>query len=128
MVLFDLSLSGSEKIKEDNQSDWHYLCYRCKSHIASYRDIFNIPGKGSTHYLRNTFGLNFHVITFINCQNLLNVSSPFEEYSWFLPYSWIVTNCRYCQDHLGWRFVHEKSQPAEFFGLIQDKLIIDYRE
>lgn len=125
MVLLDLSLRNPEKTVQDVSGKKSYLCSLCKNLITSSENIFEVSGMGSRHHFVNSFGFDFNLITFIYCENVIGVSEAIAENTWFPPYAWVVLNCVICGDHLGWLYQNEDRDPKRFYGLIQEKLVLD---
>lgn len=128
MVLLDLSLTNPEKISQDVSHEKKYLCSNCKMLITSNRYLYDYPQKGSSHHFKNSFGFDFNLVTFLFCENIVKSSEAYFENTWFPPYLWLVINCVGCKDHLGWQYENKDQNPIIFYGLIQEKLVLDLHD
>jgi hypothetical protein len=72
------------------------------------------------HTFANPHGFEFRIACFADAPGCLEVGEE-SAYRPRLPgFTWQVTLCRQCGEHLGWLF---RSPGARFFGLILDRLV-----
>lgn len=110
-------MQGEESgAKECKDGKW-VRCRNCHYKIALFSDKLYINDV-HTHLFKNPAGIFFRVICFSNAPGSFNISEYTEDNSWFSGYSWSITICRSCNNHLGWHY----SGPSEFYGLIADRL------
>ena len=81
-------------------------------------------GVNSNHV--NPGGYTFTVTTALRCSNLMIVSRPSPEFSWFEGYCWEIIVCGKCGNHVGWRFStnDQSRKPKAFYGLKSDSYIL----
>ena len=72
------------------------------------------------HLQCNPNGFTFVFKCFSKAPGCLLLGKPTEENTWFKGYSWRLSLCQNCGEHLGWYF--KKQDIDIFFGLISDKL------
>ncbi|XP_050091140.1 protein cereblon [Anopheles aquasalis] len=100
---------------------WYFICKRCDSEIANYNDIFAMSKQGVQTSYCNPSGYVHDTLTVLKTKenSTLTVDRPSTDFSWFPGYSWQITVCANCRQHLGWKFVATKKNflPKSFFGL-----------
>ncbi|MBN1411438.1 MAG: hypothetical protein JW969_11390 [Spirochaetales bacterium] len=128
MVLLDLSLTDPKIITDADENDGKVVCVRCKTSISDKKYMITVTGDSPFHTFTNPHGFSFNIITFGYCENVMEVSEPVGEYSWFPGYLWSILACRECHEHLGWRFSGDVGEVNQFFGLIREKLIFPLGE
>lgn len=94
-------------------------CRNCSLRIALQSDKVNI-NHADSHIFENPAGIFYRVICFTHAPGATNISEYTNDNTWFTGYSWSITICRSCNNHLGWHYI---SCSADFFGLIADRLI-----
>jgi hypothetical protein len=105
-------LAGEEEEK--------YFCLACGHLVTLARWRMEKNGEHQ-HQCFNPAGILFHILTFHDAPGVVSAGRPSAEFSWFQGYSWRVSLCAGCRDHLGWQFSGAEL-PAVFFALIRDKL------
>ncbi|XP_058811690.1 protein cereblon-like isoform X2 [Topomyia yanbarensis] len=99
----------------------YFICKRCEHEIASYNDIFAMSKQGVQTSYCNPSGYVHETLTIYKTKDnsTFTVDRPSTEFSWFPGYSWQITLCANCRQHLGWKFVATKKNylPASFYGL-----------
>ena len=122
MEIISKCLNAPESVAEDSaisEDEKIILCAACFHHITD-------PGKqilinqSFSHVFTNPHGLVFEIGSFAEAMGCYIVSSPSNEFSWFIGYLWSIAACQNCLNHLGWAF---SSQTDRFWGLILDRLI-----
>uniref|UniRef100_H3GRX7 Protein cereblon n=1 Tax=Phytophthora ramorum TaxID=164328 RepID=H3GRX7_PHYRM len=103
------------QVKED------IFCSMCSSFLANTRDIFSMTERGAAGgTFVNPGGHVFQVLTLreVDHAHVFMDMMRSTEDTWFAGYSWSVTHCNSCYQHLGWRFdrVDSTRLPASFFG------------
>ncbi|XP_058064285.1 protein cereblon [Anopheles bellator] len=100
---------------------WYFICKRCDNEIANYNDIFAMSKQGVQTSYCNPSGYVHDTLTVLKTkENSTNtVDRLSTEFSWFPGYSWQITVCANCRQHLGWKFVATKKNflPKSFYGL-----------
>ncbi|EAT43510.1 AAEL005081-PA [Aedes aegypti] len=99
----------------------YFLCKRCDNEIGSFNDIFAMNKQGVQTSYCNPSGYVHDTLTIYKTKenSTFTVDRPSTEYSWFPGYSWQITLCSNCRQHLGWKFVATKNNylPKSFYGL-----------
>ncbi|ELP86248.1 hypothetical protein EIN_112720 [Entamoeba invadens IP1] len=114
-------------------------CKSCKEQgnetvFAKTNQIFSEKQKNHV----NQFGYTFSVTTVETADNLIEVSEPNPEFSWFEGYNWQIIVCVQCGTHVGWKFTqidrpeegeqneeHNGHQRALFYGIRSDTYVIE---
>jgi hypothetical protein len=104
-------------IDEGSDKKWA-RCRSCHYKIALISDKTDI-NHADTHIFENPAGIFFRVVCFTEAPGTIDISDFTEENTWFNGYTWSITLCRFCNNHLGW---HYSSGSKEFYGLIADRL------
>ena len=122
MEIISKHLDDPESVAESSttvEDEKIILCGACFHHITD-------PGKqipineSFSHIFSNPHGIVFEIGCFSEAKGSYIASSPSDEFSWFMGYSWSIAGCQNCLNHLGWAF---SSQTDRFWGLILDRLI-----
>jgi len=124
MILLDLSLTDPKIIEELSKGKEAFLCYLCKVKITEKKYIISVSGGTPYHTFTNPYGFSYNVMTVSFCEMIRESTGPVLEHTWFPGYTWSILSCASCSEHLGWRFASPDRQPASFYGLIRDKLIL----
>ncbi|KAL7719739.1 CULT domain-containing protein [Entamoeba marina] len=103
-------------------------CAHCRNRnnetpICSTRQIISINVGGVTTNHVNPGGFTFTITTTSTAVNVLSVTLPSAEFSWFEGYTWEIVECAICRNHIGWRFQAiegEEITPRTFYGLRSD--------
>lgn len=103
-------------------------CAHCGSFLASTREIFSMSVQGAGGTFVNPGGYVYQIMTLrsVDRERVAIDERRFTQDSWFPGYSWSITSCRTCPNHLGWRFDHvdESLEPATFFGFRRAALVL----
>jgi len=108
--------SSTASGESDPASDW--LCAWCLNRVASEKDRAR-PGGQSEFSFANPQGVWFHILTFLRAYGCRQAGVPTLEHTWFPGHAWSYCVCASCGVHLGWFY----SGPAEFVGLIRDRIV-----
>lgn len=102
-----------------------YYCFGCQTQIGQQSDVFAMSIEGAQSIYVNPDGYLHDTMTLINATNLVLVSTPSTDYSWFPGYAWSIAVCANCHKHIGWQFIAQKPrlQPHKFYGLSRSSLI-----
>lgn len=99
----------------------YFICKRCANEIGSYNDIFAMNKQGVQTSYCNPAGYVHETLTIYKTKenSTFTIDRPSTEFSWFPGYSWQITLCANCRQHLGWKFVATKNNylPKSFYGL-----------
>ena len=93
-----------EKSKKGQSS---IRCKHCGATISQMLQIFSVGGsEGTTGAYVNCHGIVHHTMTLrdIEAQSVICIGQPETKDSWFPGYSWQISYCSTCHDHLGWKF------------------------
>ncbi|KAK9500734.1 hypothetical protein O3M35_001939 [Rhynocoris fuscipes] len=102
-----------------------YYCFGCQTQIGQQSDVFAMSIEGAQGIYVNPEGYLHDTMTLINATNLVLISTPSTEFSWFPGYAWSIAVCANCHKHIGWQFIAQKPklQPRKFYGLTRSSLI-----
>jgi hypothetical protein len=109
-----------EEITDDDiSSDRKWVrCRNCGFKIALATDKIRI-NDADHHIFKNPAGIFFTVVCFASAPGAINITGYTEENTWFTGYSWSISICAGCGNHLGW---HYNSGVSGFYGLITYRL------
>uniref|UniRef100_A0A0A9YEK0 Protein cereblon n=1 Tax=Lygus hesperus TaxID=30085 RepID=A0A0A9YEK0_LYGHE len=99
-----------------------YCCHTCDNLIGYQKDFFAMSVEGAQSTYVNPGGYVHDTITLSTATNLIIISNPSTEYSWFPGYAWEIAVCCHCQKHIGWKFTSKKLVPKTFWGLSRQSL------
>jgi len=105
-------LKKLEKRKKEQSS---IRCKHCGATISQMRQIFSVGGsEGTAGAYVNCHGIIHHTMTLRDIDKLLG--QPETKDSWFPGYSWQISYCAICHDHLGWKFrkVNQRSDENDY--------------
>lgn len=112
--------SGSETETFSPEDD-RILCARCQAEIT--RRCWQVVRGGQlSHMFLNPAGHAFEVICFSQAQGVQPVGAAILEATWFSGYTWRVSVCAHCSQHIGWLYEAVSGTDA-FFGLIRPRLL-----
>lgn len=94
------------------------LCRPCGATVTTADDGVRIRG-AHVHRRVNPAGLVYEFGCFASAPGVVSVGEPTSEFSWFEDARWVISVCRSCGAHLGWRF----SGAREFYALILVRLL-----
>ena len=95
------------------------LCASCRSLIARPRDGIEVNGAHS-HAFVNPVGMIFRIRCFSAAPGAARMGEESDHWTWFPGFLWQAAVCKYCFEHLGWRY---RNAESTFFGLIADHLL-----
>ena len=100
--------------------DDEIYCAKCGAMVTrgSWRVVMNGDHE---HTLFNPHGRMFRVLCFSEAPGASDHGDFTEEFTWFRIYAWVLSLCRGCRTHLGWRYEGARV-PKVFFGLIKFRL------
>ena len=94
------------------------LCRPCGAAVSTADDRVRIRG-AHVHRRVNPAGFVYEFGCFASAPGVEPVGDPTSEFSWFEDAHWVISVCRSCGAHLGWRF----SGAREFHALILVRLL-----
>jgi hypothetical protein len=94
------------------------LCKKCSAGIAKEIDRIGREGK-HLHTFFNPAGVVYEIGCFRQASGCYIGGPRSNEFPWFAGYSWQISFCASCSEHLGWFF---SSSEDTFFGLIVNRL------
>lgn len=118
-----------EKVLELEKRETFVCCKMCRSQLSAVSNMFTIGGaEGTTGAYVNEHGIIHQTITLreVDEEKLWYTGRPEVRDSWFPGYSWTIAYCRYCHNHLGWKFLPAgrlgsaavtDDRPEQFWGL-----------
>ncbi|HEY3236564.1 MAG TPA: cereblon family protein [Polyangiaceae bacterium] len=117
-------LSPTQSHELDSAYRARLRCRTCGTVIANSSALFN-PGAEHPLVFSNPHGVVSEITTLRSALNLLMVTAPTTDATWFSGYGWQVALCAGCGTHLGWRFSAASPglSPAFFFGLLTKELV-----
>lgn len=107
---------------DQKKSRTKFVCKICKTQISDQKYLFSINNSTPFHTFYNPNHYRYDILTFTQCQSVLDATPPTSEFTWFAGYSWSILICSNCTEHLGWRFENSELSPAQFFGMIHERL------
>ncbi len=122
IYLLDASTEKQRKTRklsaiEDAPERQSLICVNCGQIITSNAERISVQS-AHEHHCINPAGIEFHIACFSAAPGCISVGAASAEHSWFQGYSWRISVCSNCHQHLGWRFHRSDS----FYGLIVDRL------
>jgi hypothetical protein len=115
------------KVVALEEEETFVCCKLCRNKISAVSNLFTVGGaEGTTGNYVNEYGAIHQTVTLrdvLEEENLIYRGRPETRDSWFPGYSWTITHCRYCHDHLGWKFqlvektMSSDERPKQFWGL-----------
>lgn len=112
-----LQIPAEQEEKAQNSAR-DLLCAACGHPVTRDDQRISVAG-GHTHDCTNPHGLRFRIGCFASAPGCRIVGDGYLENTWFAGYSWRVTLCHNCHEHLGWYF---RADERSFFGLILARL------
>lgn len=110
---------SDELLRADHDSDKKWIrCRSCFNKVALVSDKIEVDNT-EIHIFENPSGIFFRIICYSDAPGSVNISEYTDEATWFPGYSWSITLCRSCKNHIGW---HYDSGYGKFYGLIADRL------
>jgi hypothetical protein len=105
--------------REGRGSEGALVCAQCRNLVTSRASAISMGGSHA-HSFANPHGFEFRIGCFADAPGCREVGEESAYWTWFPGFTWRVSLCRNCGEHLGWLF---RSPDARFFGLILDHLI-----
>lgn len=109
----------SKTKKEEEQV---YKCSACGTEITKDKFLCSVNSDSPFQSFMNPNGFYFDLITFSDCESVIDLPAATFEHTWFPGYAWRILGCAKCSQHLGWSFEAANKTPSQFYGLIRDKL------
>jgi len=94
------------------------ICRQCGNIITSPDEVIEIDGS-HVHTFMNPSGFVFTIGCYKNAQGCVTRGYPTADFTWFSGFSWSVSLCSLCFNHLGWYY---QSDLSAFYGLILENL------
>jgi len=122
-VLLKSGASSTAENSETRSSDGPraqgaLVCARCRGLVTSQASAISVSGSHA-HAFTNPHGFEFRIGCFADAPGCTELGGESSYWSWFPGFTWQVSLCRQCGEHLGWLF---RSPDARFFGLVLDRL------
>jgi hypothetical protein len=115
-----LQITPDANIEQDIEEDLGDELYCVACGHAVTRHVWRVSrGDGHEHIFFNPAGLVFSIVCFKEAPGVASGGAASDEFSWFKGYTWQVSACAGCSEHLGWQF---SCADEVFFGLIKPKL------
>ena len=117
---------GSESVGSDSETRYRegrdpqgaLVCALCRNLVTSRALAISMSGSHA-HTLANPHGFEFRIGCCADAPGCLEFGEESAYWTWFPGFTWRVSLCRQCGEHLGWLF---RSADAHFFGLVLDRL------
>ncbi|HET7292256.1 MAG TPA: cereblon family protein [Vicinamibacteria bacterium] len=94
------------------------LCAYCRALVTSRAAALEMSGSHA-HTFVNPHGIQFRIGCFADAPGCGVRGAESSYWTWFPGFTWRISVCRHCGEHLGWLF---RSPDARFYGLILDRL------
>jgi hypothetical protein len=95
------------------------LCGNCGNIVTGPEQIITVNDHHK-HTFLNPVGLIFQIGCFSHANGCLIDEQFTLENTWFAGFSWSISMCSDCLEHLGWFYQKDEHH---FFGLILDRLV-----
>ncbi|KOX73264.1 Protein cereblon [Melipona quadrifasciata] len=125
LLNYDCAISRLQREIRYLVEDKIFVCCNCDSYIGRQSHMFPMSKEGPQGTYCNPSGIIHETVTLYHAQGLaLSNNPPSINYTWFPGYAWTVATCKYCGDHMGWKFtaVQNNLKPKAFWGLIRKSL------
>jgi hypothetical protein len=109
----------AEETKTLSKDEPVILCIYCNQQITDPSRQINV-NNAFQHVFANPNGHVFEIGCFSEAKGCVQHSISSNEFSWFTGFSWQISVCSYCSNHLGWFF---SSESKSFYALIMDRII-----
>lgn len=100
-------------------TDGRLYCGRCEVEITT-EDARVVRGGAHQHVFMNPEAYVYKVGCFAKAPGCVVTGRPTSYFSWFQGYAWSYALCKFCDQHLGWRY---DGAAGSFFGLIVERLV-----
>ncbi|HSD25788.1 MAG TPA: cereblon family protein [Vicinamibacteria bacterium] len=118
---------GTETVGPDTETRYRerpgtqgaLVCALCRNLVTSRASAVSMNGSHA-HTFANPHGFEFRIGCFADAPGCTDAGEESACWTWFPGFTWRVSLCRQCGEHLGWLF---GSPDARFFGLILDRLV-----
>jgi hypothetical protein len=115
----DVVSAGEEsRDRERTGAPGALVCAHCGNLVTSRASAIAMAGSHA-HTFANPHGFEFRIGCFADAPGCREVGEESAHWTWVPGFTWRVSLCRHCGEHLGWLF---RSSDARFFGLILDQL------
>jgi hypothetical protein len=94
------------------------VCVRCLGFVTSPSAALSMSGSHADTFV-NPHGFEYRIGCFADAPGCLEWGEESDYWTWFPGFTWQMSLCRRCGEHLGWLF---RSPDARFYGLILDRL------
>jgi len=100
-----------------------YQCIRCSGFLSYSDQLVRIETR-NRHFFVNPAGVECDFYTFSECPGAVAHGGATEADTWFPGYRWRMAFCRYCGQHLGWRYEAMSifERPRKFWGILVSHL------
>jgi len=122
-MLFETDNPTQVHKKTEKKKEAVYKCAACHTKITKEKHLCSIDSDSPFQSFINPNGFYFDVITFTECESVIDLPESTIEHTWFPGYAWRILGCSKCNQHLGWTFEAADKSPAKFYGLIRDRLM-----
>ena len=123
MLLESPETKPDVKTKTEEKKENVYKCAVCQTKITKDKYLCAVNSDSPFQSFMNPGGFYFDVITFLECESIIDVPGASFEHTWFHGYAWRIIGCAKCSQHLGWSFESAAKKPPRFYGLIRDRLV-----
>ncbi|CAI2350767.1 unnamed protein product [Caenorhabditis sp. 36 PRJEB53466] len=91
------------------------VCSECESPVFRSEHILRITDPTMNHV--NAHGIVHRITLVSQLENFRVMTRPSFEFTWFPGYAWVILQCAYCGQHLGWEYQSETRNPRIFYGI-----------
>jgi hypothetical protein len=112
-------VDSATRHRQEPKSQGALVCSYCRGLVTSHALAISISGSHA-HSFVNPHGFTFRIGCFADAPGCADRGEESSYWTWFPGFTWRISLCRQCGEHLGWSF---RSPDARFFGLILDRLI-----
>lgn len=104
---------------EKEEAPPRIVCRRCATFLSEEKAVFSVTEGGAVQVFPNPSGWLRKIVTVRWAENLVPVSRPTTDFTWFAGYAWTIVTCAGCAAHLGWLYEDVANQSiASFYGLL----------
>lgn len=115
------SYKQTEADTEEHDEEAWFLCRSCHQKITRPSDQIKIQNQ-HRHTFANPSGVVFEIGCFATAEGFSFMGPASTEFTWFSGFSWRITICASCLNHIGWFF--SSNAGDSFFGFIVDQLVL----
>lgn len=121
-MLFETENPTETKSETEEKEEAVYKCSSCYTEISKEKYLCSVNSDSPFQSFMNPSGFYFDVLTFSECESVIDIPHSTFEHTWFPGYAWRIIGCAKCSTHLGWAFQSAQRTPVKFYGLIRDRL------